>query len=754
MKKRLITLFTSFALCFGTTAQLSFMRCDTVQVIDESVPLKNAWAGGLNYPMVEQIDLNGDGIMDIVMFEPGGLPGHYRLMPFLNYGDSGKVDYHYAPQYISQFPKLNQWMLTYDYNCDGKMDLFTLSDTCSCGIEVYRNDYTPGTGLKFTKIVDPILSYYGTQQFNVTANSVAVPALGDVDGDGIMDIIAWPPVATGSLEYHRGLAADSGWSCDSLRFKDVSECWGHFALTADNNLAYLAYCRMMTPDSALYWDAGMTVNDDTQSCICLYEQDSTLFRKKSVLIGGYADNNMIFLHNAGASALSDSMNREDYDWPVYNVPVNLPSFPCAYNLDVDNDHLKDMIVSPHTVNDYRGVLYYKNTDVTSDSGYFTRQPHTFLQEEMIDVGSGSAPQLFDYDADGLPDLLIGDQSYFDTLGVYHKGITLYKNVGTPSAPKFQLITRDYAGIDGLVGVGGTLCPTFGDLRGNGVMDMIVGMGNGPTEKIGNGHLLYYQNTAAAGNPANFVLTSNYFDSIHVGTAAAPQLYDLDHDGLLDLIVGNSFGFIKYYRNLGTITNPIFNRDSVKDTLGGIITQYPGFTTGYASPFFYNDHGVDKLVVGTEAGKVYVYDNINGNILGTYHLADSLINGEEGQNLVVTIGDINNDGRPDMIIGNYNGGLSLYMNSFGTGVNELKGTILPSFDAYPNPTTDGLHLDFYHIEGEHAHLEIFNNIGQIVYRAAVTEQKMTISLKHLSSGIYLARFISRDNAQSLKIVVRH
>ena len=79
MKQLFIVLFFSFAVCLCCSAQLTFNRVDTVQVIDDSLPLKNAWAGGLNYPMVEEIDLNGDGIMDLVLYEQGDLPGHDRI---------------------------------------------------------------------------------------------------------------------------------------------------------------------------------------------------------------------------------------------------------------------------------------------------------------------------------------------------------------------------------------------------------------------------------------------------------------------------------------------------------------------------------------------------------------------------------------------------------------------------------------------------------------------------------------------------
>ena len=93
----------------------------------------------------------------------------------------------------------------------------------------------------------------------------------------------------------------------------------------------------------------------------------------------------------------------------------------------------------------------------------------------------------------------------------------------------------------------------------------------------------------------------YFD-IHVGQSSAPQLYDLNNDGLLDLIVGNAQGILKYYQNMGSPANPVFNSIPTKDTLGGIIIQPPFYTSGYASPFLYKDNGITKLILGTEYGE--------------------------------------------------------------------------------------------------------------------------------------------------------
>ena len=68
---------------------------------------------------LDDIDLNLDGVLDLVVFDKSG----NKLNPFVN--ESG--NFLYAPRYRSNFPNLHDWALFIDYNCDGKNDIFTYS---------------------------------------------------------------------------------------------------------------------------------------------------------------------------------------------------------------------------------------------------------------------------------------------------------------------------------------------------------------------------------------------------------------------------------------------------------------------------------------------------------------------------------------------------------------------------------------------------------------------------------------------------
>jgi len=86
--------------------------------------IDNPWVGGLKACQFSELDLNLDGTRDLFIFDRLG----NRIVTFINDGTVGTVDYRHAPQYQSKFPDIQNWALTADYNCDGKMDLFIMGN--------------------------------------------------------------------------------------------------------------------------------------------------------------------------------------------------------------------------------------------------------------------------------------------------------------------------------------------------------------------------------------------------------------------------------------------------------------------------------------------------------------------------------------------------------------------------------------------------------------------------------------------------
>ena len=95
----------------------------------------------------------------------------------------------------------------------------------------------------------------------------------------------------------------------------------------------------------------------------------------------------------------------------------------------------------------------------------------------------------------------------------------------------------FDGID----IGWTRMPSFGDVDGDGDLDLVVGE---------TYFLNYYENVGSAASPSYEARTgtANPFDGINVGEESAPAFVDLDGDGDLDLVVGNADGTLFFFAN--------------------------------------------------------------------------------------------------------------------------------------------------------------------------------------------------------------
>jgi hypothetical protein len=105
---------------------------------------------------------------------------------------------------------------------------------------------------------------------------------------------------------------------------------------------------------------------------------------------------------------------------------------------------------------------------------------------------------------------------------------------------------------GLGAVAGSSTPALGDLDGDGDLDALVGESGGT--------LVFFRNTGTASAPAFAAGVTNPFGLTAGGyylNRSAPALADLDGDGDLDVLVGVSGGNLVFFRNTGTASAPAF-----------------------------------------------------------------------------------------------------------------------------------------------------------------------------------------------------
>lgn len=730
---RIYTIAALFTVVLSGTlsAQPGYVRNDTIPV-SNITGLINPWAGGLNFCQFSEIDLDMDGTLDLFVFDRTG----NRVTTYLNNGTPNQVDYKHAPQYQAAFPAdLHDWVLLRDYDCDGKMDIFTYQ---SPGIRVFRNTSTTGN-LQFTLRYNLLLSDYNPNgnpnMVNLYVSPVDIPSIRDIDNDGDLDVLTFSILGT-FIEYHKNTTVENGLTCqDTLFFEAETMCWGNFAENSLNSSITLNQsCRMGDPTQ-------MTTNippPDVQplhagSCLECIDIDGD--NDKEVLLGDISSAAITMVRNGGTPQAANG-DLVDANYPSYDQSVALSIFPCGFQLDVDNDNKKDLIFSPNVTvaaENYRSVQFYKNT-VSTASTTIDFQQNNFMQDQMIEVGEGSYPVLFDYDGDNDEDLFIGNYGFYNG-GLYNSKITLYKNIGTSVNPSFTLFNSDFANLfSNLTGLQ-NIEFAFGDLDGDGDKDMLVG--------DNNGKLHFYQKLP--GPADNFVLAQANYQAIDVGNFAAPQIIDVDRDGLLDLLIGKQNGKLSYYRNTGTATVPVFTL--ITATFGAVDVTAPFYSTGYSTPFMYDDSGNYKLIVGSEEGWLWFFDNIDGNLAGNFNLVDSTYLGlREGARTYISSADLNNDGLRDLALGNYSGGVALFYgdNDVSTGgINKYDQT---AFELYPNPASEifTVYVPEFTVQAD-MHLSVQNMLGQTVLAQPLTMQRNAISAEGLARGVYICSVTVKNHS---------
>ncbi len=694
--------------------------------------LKSAWAGGLNSPIVNEIDLNGDGKMDLVFFDRLA----DRLSTYINDGTPNQSSYHYDGKYLSLFPPMTKWIRTVDFDCDGDMDIFFYNNKA---IGVYRNDYNQTNGLSFSPVSNHLMSWLGTFYADINGSDTNIPAITDLDNDGDIDILVFSS-SNNTLEYHRNYFADSSGTgnCNGFNFFYQPYCWGDFELDALANIAQLnTVCRgNVSPDSE-------SRNRHSGSILIGFDQgcDGDI----DLLNGDILGSNLLFLENGGTSSLAH-ISSQDSLFPSYDVPVNLFNLPSAAYLDVNNDGKKDLIVTPtaNSGEDFSNVLFYENT-TDNCSNHFSYIYNRLIVEDMIDVGTSSNVAFADIDQDGLTDIIVGNDRYYNTNpNNAISRLAYFRNTGTASNPAFTLISDDWLGLSFLLQNG--LFPSFADMDADGDIDILIGSSSG--------NLFYCENSAGAGNPSSYTINTTPYQGIVAGNNAAPQLIDVDRDGKIDLLIGTRSGKLRYYHNTSaSVSSPVFTLEST--FWGGVNVTKAGAGAGLSSPLLYDNNGSYELLVGSESGYIYHYNNIDGNLTGTFNLVDSVYQKiYEPKIVTISRADIDADGKMDLLTGNITGGLRLYTQSVISSLQSHEN-LTDQIVVSPNPSNSIIQIKIKQMQPSvksTRQIEMFDILGSKLIEIPFDGNETAIDLTGFADGVYFLR-VNIDGISIVKKVIK-
>jgi len=312
-------------------------------------------------------------------------------------------------------------------------------------------------------------------------------------------------------------------------------------------------------------------------------------------------------------------------------------------VDVDGDEDADLFVQERP-----GQLSFFEHVTDGDTSRLV-----WRTDHYRDLDIGEWYRFADLDQDGVMDLLT-EQPY--------SHIRAYRNVGTATAPEFQLFADTLRTVEGEpIFSDRQNIPNVTDLGCNGRLDLFLGRLDGTITR-------YEAVDESAGMP-EFAHVTDDFEGIKIvgqsGSKSGPSLHgantltfsDFDGDGDTDLFWGDFFepGLL-LIENTGSCENPVLSGEPER-----FPSSNPLLTSGYNAPAFtdWTGNGRPDLFVGVLGGSndanasladnFYFYESKEGGYrLRTRQFAGGL---DVGSKSTVALGDLDGNGTTDALVAN-------------------------------------------------------------------------------------------------------
>lgn len=314
--------------------------------------------------------------------------------------------------------------------------------------------------------------------------------------------------------------------------------------------------------------------------------------------------------------------------PPANVHMNKVRANMWRMVDYDGDGKNDLIVGVGDWTEYgwdnaydengrwmngpiRGYVYVLRNTGTNEKPAYDKPKKVMATDRPVETFGWPSPNFGDFDGDGDLDLLCGE---------FLDGFTYFENVGTRTAPKYALGKRLKADSGKYLTMDlEMITPTAIDWDKDGDLDLICG--------DEDGRVAFIENTGTFDNKAPVFKEPVYFkqeaDNIKFGALVTPVGYDWDGDGDMDLICGNTAGYVAFIENLSGkgVENPkwaapvrleadgkpIRPMAGPNGSIQGPCEAKWGYTTQTVADW--DGDGLPDLILNSILGKVVWYKNI-------------------------------------------------------------------------------------------------------------------------------------------------
>jgi hypothetical protein len=515
-----------------------------------------------------------------------------ELMFFENVGSANSARFVWRSDKYRDLD-IGEWSRFADLVGDGDLDL--LAEQPYSYIRYYRN-VGSASDPRFAAAVDSVRDAEGKAVF---ADRQNIPNVADIDCDGLPDLFLGR--VDGTITRYELLAG----TAESPRFRFMTDRF--------EGIEIIGQVGSMHGANAMYF-ADM-------------DQDGDL----DFFWGDFFEPGVLFIRNVG-SCPAPNLRGEPQALVASGDSISTSGYNVPVLRDIDGDGDLDLFIgvlggafNPQlTAAD--NFLFYERLS----NGELELRSRRYLSS--IDVGSESAPALADIDGDGDLDLIVGNK--IDPATLDRGRLYLFRNTGTPSAPAFRLadtldLVKSYH-----------LAPAFADIDADGDLDLLVGSWNDG--------VIVLRNVGSRTEP-RFVRDSALTLRIPRGSQTTPAIGDLDGDGDLDVLVGEAAGNLNFFRNEGTREEPRFVL--VTEEFGSIDV---GRRSAPALVDLDSDGDLD-LVIGREDAGAAVYRNVGSSSEARFEL-DSALAVPIHHLGTPAFGDLDGDGRTEIIAGGLSGGL--------------------------------------------------------------------------------------------------